>query len=313
MKILFIASEGLPYSKTGGLADVVGALPKALAEMGHEVAVLLPRYRGNKITSILVSSVTVTLGDRLRFPAIGEGPAVAGGRYFFVADRGFFACGDRVHEARVAAGRDSLPRLADGAGAGAAAHAALGRSRGARVAGGIHDSQYRFPGNFFADGDAHHRPAGHLFHDGPPGILRPRQFSEGRAAVCGLPNDGEPPLGAGNSDAGIWYWSGRSDTGTRGPADRHFKRRGLFGLESGGGHLHRAELFSAQSGGEEGRQERFAAAVQAARGQAGMAGAAGGGHRVALRGSERVRSDRADWGRFDEGKSDAGGAGHGPA
>src|SRR5271163_1214290 len=90
MKILFIASEGLPYSKTGGLADVVGALPKALAEMGHEVAVLLPRYRGNKITSILVSSVTVTLGDRLRFPAIGEGVAVAGVRYFFVDDRGFF-------------------------------------------------------------------------------------------------------------------------------------------------------------------------------------------------------------------------------
>src|ERR1700728_1727674 len=90
MKILFIASEGLPYSKTGGLADVVGALPKALAEMGHEVAVLLPRYRGNKITSILVSSVTLTLGDKLRFPAIGEGPAVAGVRYFFVDDRGFF-------------------------------------------------------------------------------------------------------------------------------------------------------------------------------------------------------------------------------
>src|SRR3984957_5585665 len=90
MKILFIASEGLPYSKTGGLADVVGALPKALAEMGHEVAVLLPRYRGNKITSILVSSVTITLGDRLRFPAIGEGVAVAGVRFFFVDDRGFF-------------------------------------------------------------------------------------------------------------------------------------------------------------------------------------------------------------------------------
>src|ERR1700734_955411 len=90
MKILFIASEGLPYSKTGGLADVVGALPKALAEMGHEVAVLLPRYRGNKITSILVSSVTITLGEKLRFPAIGEGPAVAGVRYFFVDDRGFF-------------------------------------------------------------------------------------------------------------------------------------------------------------------------------------------------------------------------------
>ena len=34
MKILFISSEGLPYSKTGGLADVVEALPKALARNG---------------------------------------------------------------------------------------------------------------------------------------------------------------------------------------------------------------------------------------------------------------------------------------
>ena len=42
MRILFVASEGLPFSKTGGLADVVEALPKALAAQGHEVAVVLP-------------------------------------------------------------------------------------------------------------------------------------------------------------------------------------------------------------------------------------------------------------------------------
>src|ERR1700685_4643778 len=90
MKILFVASEGLPYSKTGGLADVVESLPRALREMGHEVAVLLPRYRGNKINSTLVSSVTVTMGDELRFPAIAEGAAGAGVRYFFVVDRGFY-------------------------------------------------------------------------------------------------------------------------------------------------------------------------------------------------------------------------------
>ena len=38
MRILFVASEGLPFSKTGGLADVVEALPKALVGLGHEVA-----------------------------------------------------------------------------------------------------------------------------------------------------------------------------------------------------------------------------------------------------------------------------------
>ena len=90
MKVLFVSSEGLPYSKTGGLADVVEALPKALVEAGHEVAVLLPRYRGNKIMVTVVASVTVPHGDRLRFPAIAEGQAVAGVRYFFVDDPDFF-------------------------------------------------------------------------------------------------------------------------------------------------------------------------------------------------------------------------------
>ncbi len=39
------ASEAAPFVKTGGLADVLGGLPPALAQMGEEVAVLLPRYR----------------------------------------------------------------------------------------------------------------------------------------------------------------------------------------------------------------------------------------------------------------------------
>lgn len=90
MKILFVSSEGLPYSKTGGLADVVEALPKALLEAGHEVAVLLPRYRGNKIASTIVSSLTIPLGDTLRFPALAEGQSVAGVRYYFVDDPEYF-------------------------------------------------------------------------------------------------------------------------------------------------------------------------------------------------------------------------------
>ena len=94
MKILFVSSEGLPYSKTGGLADVVEALPAALMALGHEVAILLPRYHGNKITSTLVSSVSTQLGDKMRFPAIGEGAPVKGVRYFFVDDPAFF---DRAH------------------------------------------------------------------------------------------------------------------------------------------------------------------------------------------------------------------------
>jgi starch synthase len=44
MKIIMIASECAPYAKTGGLADVVGALPKALLALGHDVIVVLPKY-----------------------------------------------------------------------------------------------------------------------------------------------------------------------------------------------------------------------------------------------------------------------------
>ncbi len=46
LRVLMIASEAQPFSKTGGLADVVGALPRALARLGHDVTVITPRYRG---------------------------------------------------------------------------------------------------------------------------------------------------------------------------------------------------------------------------------------------------------------------------
>jgi starch synthase len=44
MKIVMISAECTPYAKTGGLADVVGALPRALRSLGHEVIVVMPKY-----------------------------------------------------------------------------------------------------------------------------------------------------------------------------------------------------------------------------------------------------------------------------
>lgn len=48
VKILFVASEAVPFSKTGGLADVAGALPKALRRLGCDVRVVLPLYRATR-------------------------------------------------------------------------------------------------------------------------------------------------------------------------------------------------------------------------------------------------------------------------
>jgi len=87
VRILFVASEGLPFSKTGGLADVVEALSKALVVQGHEVAVVLPRYRGTKATAVVMPSLTIPMGGtRLRFPAIADGTQLNGVRYYFVDD-----------------------------------------------------------------------------------------------------------------------------------------------------------------------------------------------------------------------------------
>src|SRR5512142_425926 len=63
MRILMIASEAVPFAKTGGLADVLGALPRALARLGHRVTVMLPRYRGVPAGS-LVSEFDVSIGGR---------------------------------------------------------------------------------------------------------------------------------------------------------------------------------------------------------------------------------------------------------
>ncbi len=45
LKIAYITPEAVPYAKTGGLADVSGALPEALTKIGHDVRVFMPHYR----------------------------------------------------------------------------------------------------------------------------------------------------------------------------------------------------------------------------------------------------------------------------
>ena len=63
-RILMAGSEAIPFSKTGGLADVLGSLPPALAALGHEVAVLLPRYASTPMQGAVrvVEPMTVWMG-----------------------------------------------------------------------------------------------------------------------------------------------------------------------------------------------------------------------------------------------------------
>ncbi|MGA8430030.1 MAG: glycogen synthase GlgA [Candidatus Sulfotelmatobacter sp.] len=92
MHISFVASEGVPFSKTGGLADVVGALPRALAALGHQVTVYLPRYRQTKLVdpATVVRSITVPFDDEYRFASVVSGGTQAGVKFYFVEYPEFF-------------------------------------------------------------------------------------------------------------------------------------------------------------------------------------------------------------------------------
>jgi starch synthase len=74
LSILFVVSECIPFAKTGGLADVAGALPIALAQRGHDVRVVLPRYRVTRKqpASRLPAPLAVPLGRGEAWCAVWE-------------------------------------------------------------------------------------------------------------------------------------------------------------------------------------------------------------------------------------------------
>ncbi len=96
IRILFAASEVYPFAKTGGLADVAGALPKALAEAGHDVRVVMPRYYGVDREKYglrrLEGSLGVPMGTMGEvWAAVYEGVLPGSGvKVYFIEHEGFF-------------------------------------------------------------------------------------------------------------------------------------------------------------------------------------------------------------------------------
>jgi starch synthase len=64
-----VASEAHPYAKTGGLAEVVAALPDALGRLGHRVTLVLPRYRGVDIAGSRSQIAVVPIGSHAQHVA----------------------------------------------------------------------------------------------------------------------------------------------------------------------------------------------------------------------------------------------------
>src|SRR5688572_24668713 len=81
--VLIIGSEALPFAKTGGLADVLGALPPALARLGWDVTLAMPRYRGITAGEV-VAELPIAIGGFHGAARIWAAPLAGGARAVLV-------------------------------------------------------------------------------------------------------------------------------------------------------------------------------------------------------------------------------------
>jgi starch synthase len=93
LRVLFVASEVEPFAKTGGLADVASALPRVLAAKGHDVRIILPKYRGVEAAGPLgtvIPRLAVPIGERTVEGALLEGRLGGTVPAYFVAQDGYY-------------------------------------------------------------------------------------------------------------------------------------------------------------------------------------------------------------------------------
>jgi len=64
LSILMVTPEAHPFAKTGGLAEVAAALPQALVALGHDVTLVLPRYRRVDTSATKAIPISFRLGNR---------------------------------------------------------------------------------------------------------------------------------------------------------------------------------------------------------------------------------------------------------
>ena len=91
MKILYAASEAAPFAKSGGLADVAGALPKALVRDGIDARVVMPLYGDLKFKDTLtyVTNFSVPVGWRSQYCGVHDPQHCLPGQVWSGYSRGY--------------------------------------------------------------------------------------------------------------------------------------------------------------------------------------------------------------------------------
>ena len=217
-----IASEAQPFSKTGGLADVAAALPKALGRLGHDVTVITPRYRGvdrrprgrhgggggggasiharlmrsapqawppgaregGCCCSIARSSTIATASTTTRGATIPDNAV----RYAFLSAAAIDWASQQSQPFDIIHAHDWQGGLAPYYARALAAAQGTARAPYVRVPYGPDDPQSGVSGRLRQDVGSAARPALGRLHDRRLRVLRSTQLSEGRASTSPMPS-----------------------------------------------------------------------------------------------------------------------------
>ncbi len=249
-----VASEAVPFAKTGGLADVVAALPKALGALGHDVTVVIPRYRGIAVSGAPTTSFPVSMGghdypgrrvhprnEPGRTRGAGRSPGVLRPRRALRAGqprlrrqpspiRVPVPGGPGVGTTRGQARRHRpRARLAGWTRPGLREDPVCQRSRARWRGDGVHHPQHRVPGELLVRVVATARARVGRLHERRTRVLAACQPAQGRHHVRGPGDHGEPPVRAGADDAGVLLrvrgHPSSSRRRSRGHPQRHRRRR----------------------------------------------------------------------------------------
>jgi len=94
LKIVFVCSEAVPFAKTGGMADVLGSLPRAISRLGHDVSLIIPRYGTIDMDKFklkkIPGNIEVSIGGKREKGTVYQSSAIKGVRTYLLDNPDYY-------------------------------------------------------------------------------------------------------------------------------------------------------------------------------------------------------------------------------